>query len=227
MHADPRQICSHTVGSSSPHFLNSLRLYQFRGHAVFYLFFSFSLWHCSRPRENTVNTICVLFVYFYLWTRTNLAMYCLLYGRHRAMKSVMQYFRKWYHSSYRHFLPPNVVLSPYSPPETRACCWNPFPPSGGRCFPFNVEQRGQECRGRWGAAKGWGEAREKALSMRRDAQLQPTHLNYGELWWNMRDVGRAGSSNTVGRDEMTQLAGQISQIRGRGTGMDSRAQGTF
>lgn len=88
-------------------------------------------------------------------------------------------------------------------PETLVFCWKPFPPFGGRCFPFNVEQRGWSV-GEGGSAEGWGEAQE-ALSMRCDALLQLTRLNYGELWWNMRDLGRI-----VGRDDTA--AGHISLI---------------
>lgn len=112
-------------------------------------------------------------------------------------------------------------------PETHMFCWKPFPPSGGRCFPFNVEQWGQESRGR-GSAERWGEARKK-LSMRCDARLQPTHLNYGELWWHLRDMGRAGCSKTLGRDEMTHPLDSLVKYgkEDRYEEMDSRPKGSF
>lgn len=94
-------------------------------------------------------------------------------------------------------------------PETLMFCWKPLPPFGGRCFPFNVEQWGWSV-GEGGSAEGWGEAQE-ALSMRCDALLQLTRLNYGELWWNMRDLGRIAGQDDAAAGQIN-LTGEDGQI---------------
>lgn len=108
-----------------------------------------------------------------------------------------------------HFPPSNAVFTLCFLRRRSCSAENRFHPLVGDASPLMWSSE-DGVSGKGGSAEGWGEAQE-ALSMRCDALLQLTRLNYGELWWNMRDLGRI-----VGRDDTAaghiRLIGEDGQI---------------
>lgn len=130
-------------------------------------------------------------------------------GNTTEAKSLTTFYRS---NFFGHSLPLRVFFFFFFPlisSEQRVFCLETLPLSSGRCFLFNVEEWGQECRG-VGSAKGWGEAHKKLLVCAAMPNCSPrisTMVNYGEIWETREEP--AAQKQTWWDDT---AAGLISQI---------------
>lgn len=161
-------------------------------------------WAAMQPHGSSEDFSCRLFLVFSIFSDLKSES---IYFLHEGLNASGTYFRK------SNIWGGRVVLSLFSSGDAHVV-WKPFPSFGGRCFPFNMEQRG------WSVREGGG--RKKLLvcvAMPYCSSHGSTVVNYGEIW-------ETWEKHSWWHDR---AAGQISQIRktDRYEGMGWRPQSTL